>query len=124
MSRQFVSKFFVLLVALQVLNLGLFAQDFNSLKPANTLSDFDPVDSMVEYISEVVLGHTYAMPEQAGSHHKTSALHKHPSIKIVSVTSNVSEEHENVTITISYQPYKKDYFYAYAMEINPPPPKA
>jgi len=60
--RLHIARFVTLLVALQILNMGLFVQDFQ-YNISSSICDENVINSVVEYVSEVVLHEKNAMPE-------------------------------------------------------------
>ena len=61
--RTYISNFIVALVALQVLNLGLFAQDFETALTANG-KEINIINSVTEYVAEVMMKKKNAFPER------------------------------------------------------------
>lgn len=78
---------FLLLMALQILNLGIDAVDFQPLQSTASLGDFNYMNSLTEYVSEIVLGHKDIFPEfQKESPSSKSQCIKHFSIKLCELT--------------------------------------
>lgn len=81
------------------------------------------MDSIVEYVTEVVFGHKNAFPEYAHKHHKDLQVHKQ-------AISLYSEEIANANPAVPFIHRSMEwgapdqYSYQYYKEINPPPPKA
>ncbi len=113
----------LLLIALQILNLGINSIDF---QPFNTtaIGDFNYMNSMSEYVSEIIMGHKDAFPE----------YQKHPSSsksQFAKHFSNKLFELGGFKIAITTSPYNRtfvqslnEYFTSnFFYEINPPPPK-
>ena len=110
-----------MIVALQLLNLSIYAQDFKVL--SNNTAETNICETVLEYVLEVVLDHKNAIPEQS-QHHKDLHFHKHASFKAISFVVPVTNEHEYSIKKIEIVPLKLIYAYQYLQEINPPPPKA
>lgn len=117
-------KCFIVLIALQILNLGIDAIDFQPLNASSTIGDFNYINSMTEYVTEIVLGHTDAFPEyQKESPSSKSQILKHLSLKLYELkfyTAIVKEFKGNSSYTF---PLNEKYNYLFFKEINPPPPK-
>lgn len=121
--RLHIARFISLLVALQILNLGLFAQDFQPLVVSSISPETNIINSVDEYVTEVVLHHKDAVPENNKHPHKAIQAHKHTAFKLISfpkpqcITANqLGYNYKPTSITL-------DYNYQYCKDINPPPPK-
>lgn len=120
--KKYITRFITLVVALQLLNLSIYAQDFKPICTETGLSETNITETIVEYVAENLLGHTNAIPEQS-QHHKDLHFHKHISFKAISFpnTFGMPEiEYPFSDIAISL---KESYSYLYKQEITPPPPK-
>jgi hypothetical protein len=125
-AKNITLKCFLLLMALQVLNLGIDAIDFQPLPSATAgIEDFNYINSMAEYVSEIVLGHKDAFPEfQKESSSSQSQFTKHFSITLYQLYTDMviiktfDNNHTHNTRLID------SYNYLFFKEINPPPPKA
>src|SRR5476651_869709 len=121
--KKHTARFIILVVALQLLNLSIYAQDFKPIYDEAGSDETNITETITEFIVENILGHTNAIPEQS-QHHKDLHFHKHASFKAISVTGNnglTDFQHPN---SISAIPSPESYRYLYLQEINPPPPKA
>lgn len=121
-----IAKLLAFVVALQILNLSIYTQDFRPLAQHNTtVGDFNEINSVVEYVAEVVLGNQNALPEYQhnNNNHKDLQLHKHLSIKIIDLKQYVPFRVIEQTSHVFGTQFKQDYQYLYYGEINPPPPK-
>lgn len=81
------------------------------------------MNSLTEFVSEVVLGKVNYFPEFDKKAQKQSQIQKHISIKIINeqftpITADLFKMESKVTI-----PYKAGDLNEYYQEINPPPPK-
>jgi hypothetical protein len=122
-TRIFFAKFITLVVALQVLNVSIYAQDVDALSQKNVLMYANEINTIAEYIGEVILKHTDAFPEYPNDGHKDLQFSKHIDINLFSFqyfTSQPSPVYENEYLF----PNKIDYNFLFFKEINPPPPKA
>ena len=119
-SHSYITKFILIVVALQLLNLSIYAQDFKIL--SNNTEATNICETVLEYVLEIVLDHKNAIPEQS-QHHKDLHFHKHVSFKAICFGVPVTTEHEYSIKKIEIVPLKQIYAYQYLQEINPPPPK-
>ncbi len=111
-----------LIVALQLMNLSIYAQDFHSLIEGNFNSPTNISETIVEYVIETVLGHKDAIPEQ-NQHHKDLHFHKHLSFKSVSFNKLVLLTTSQINIANLPIPLQESFDDLYQQEINPQPPK-
>lgn len=114
---------FLLLLALQVLNLSMNAIDFKPVHSSN-MEEFNDLNTFSEYFAEVVMGHSNAFPESAKKEQKQSHLQKHMTIQLInpSVLGYLPNAYTDI---ISFRfPEDENHNRFYAPEINPPPPKA
>ena len=119
-----IARSFTFLVALQILNMGLFVQDFPPLTSSSSISDYNVINSVVEYISEVVLNKINAVPENNNKANKDLQPHKHFAVKMIELQKSFAVlQHPAFNFTAHF-PLTKDYYYRFCTEINPPPPKA
>ncbi len=123
--KNIIAKFLVAIIALQIINLSIDSTDFQPISSNITLGDFNYINSLTEYVSEIVLGNKDAFPEyQNESSSSKAQLVKHLSIKLSQPTTvvdiiNISEELHSFIV-----PLNESYSFAFYKEINPPPPKA
>jgi hypothetical protein len=109
-------------VAIQILNVSVYPVICQSSLEEHPMIPLNEMDSIVEYVSEIVLGHKDTFPEYSHKHHKDLQVHKHGSISLY------SEEFCNYIPAI-FKPNSQEclspdkYSYQYYKEINPPPPK-
>lgn len=112
----------LLLLALQVLNLSTNAIEFQPFHTSN-LYEFNDLNSIAEYVTEVVLKHYNAFPEFGQQPSSKSQVEKHISFKL-SVPSPFTLLVKKEQASIQYSDTIKDtYRYLFFKEINPPPPK-
>lgn len=115
---------FVFLMAIQVLNLSIDAVDFHPFIAANTIGDFNYLNSMTEYFSEIVMGHKDAFPEYQKESPASSQSTKHIDLKI-SQPTYLSFRIGQYQPVISYTyPLDESYSYLFSKEINRPPKQA
>lgn len=119
LTKKYLISFITLVVALQLLNLSIYAQDFKPLYPSNQSGETNITETIVEYVVEVVLDHKNAIPEQSQHHsHKKvvfKAIGLFPEYTVTALQEYVPASDTRLT---------DSYTYLYLQEINPPPPKA
>ena len=111
-----------LIVALQLLNLSIYAQDFTPIYNNQGNTETNISETIVEFVVEVVLGHTGAIPEQS-QHHKDLHFHKHASFKAISIQKPVILSESQISISKLPYPIQESFQDLYQQEINPQPPK-
>jgi len=116
------SKCFLILMAALVINQSIDEIEFQPLVINGNIENFNDLNSAVEYISEIVLGHKDLFPEyQKNSNHKQSSSYKH----IYPKTFNVYEAfvvpfQQNVEMNFSF-PLDEKYTFLFSKEIIQPP---
>lgn len=115
---------FLWVIALQILNLSTDAIDFHPMASVS-ISEFNDLNSITEYISEIVLEHVNAFPEsEQGTNNKTQNI-KHVDIKIYKPTDLALDLNTHYQMLVSYIfPLDETDSYLFSKEIIPPPPKA
>ncbi|MDE3253277.1 MAG: hypothetical protein KGO92_10755 [Bacteroidota bacterium] len=119
LSKLHIIRFITLVVALQLLNLSIYAQDFRPLN-TSTVSETNITETIVEYVVEVVLGHKNAIPESSQHH----TFHKKVAFKAISLFNKIGITDLSIKHRIRNTPLLNNYDFLYLQEINPPPPKA
>ena len=123
--RLHIARLITFIAALQILNMSFFVQDFQQLATgSSSISDNNVINSVVEYVSEVLLQKVNAVPEHNNNADKDLQANKHFGVKMV--------KHEQQTFsttaftnTLHHKyPFIDPYSYHFFSEINPPPPKA
>ena len=98
--------------------------DFKPLQYTNDIINFNYLNSMAEYITEVVMQKTDAFPEFFKHNTNQSQSMKHFDIKLYQPTAfHALNIHSTTVVNISF-PFDDTYSYQFCKEINPPPPKA
>lgn len=121
-AKKYIIKFITLVVALQLLNLSIYAQDFKPLFINQETSEVNISETITEFVSEQLLGFVNSFPEQT-QHHKGFRFHKNISFKAITPLPT------SVIIEIAYPLPKriaslKEHFSSlFNQEINPPPPR-
>jgi len=85
------SRALVLLLAVQILNLSMNSIDFKPIETTN-LTEFNDINTIAEFVSEIMLGKVNSFPEFATKTQKQSQLQKHISIKIINDITTVEPE--------------------------------
>jgi hypothetical protein len=118
-----ICRFFTFVIALQILNMSIDAPSAQITVNAGAQDNFNYIDTYVEYIAEVVLKYTNAIPESKDRQQKELQLHKQFQIVFQNIVP--------LTIQFTAQQNQKYFFssadkyaYQFVKEINPPPPKA
>lgn len=122
--RLYIAQFVTFIVALQVINMGLFAQDFQFNISPTSISYDNVINSMVEYVSEIVLNHINAMPENNNASNKDMQAGKHFAFKMVELKTQTLLVHVPVTKEKVNYPLSVSSHIQFCKEITPPPPKA
>lgn len=117
------AKFITLIVALQVLNVSIYAQDVDAFCQKNVVMYDNEINTIAEYIGEVILKHTNAFPEYPNDGHKDLQFSKHIDINLFSFQHSASQPLTSHKTKYIF-PNKIDYDFLFFKEINPPPPKA
>lgn len=107
---------------MQTLNLSINSIDFQPIGSAN-FSEFNDLNSITEYVDEIILGHTNSFPEASQKEQKQAQLQKHTDIKFYNAFSCYITETQSVEISSFEFPVNEKYKYLFFREINPPPPK-
>jgi len=123
--KDIATKIFIALMAIQIINLSIDAVEFQPIASTVTIGDFNYLNSMTEYVTEVVMGMKDAFPEfQKESSSSKSQIVKHIAIKLFENNSTAAEPVFSIRNKTFIVPLKESYQYLYFREINPPPPKA
>lgn len=120
--KKHITRFITFVVALQLLNLSIYAQDFKPIYNEAGSDETNITETIVEYVVEVVLGHTNAIPEQS-EHHKDMHFHKHMSFKAISFTRDIFLSASQLHIAKMPILLHETFDDLYMQEINPQPPK-
>jgi hypothetical protein len=125
--RTYLSRFILLVVALQILNLSVYSGDIDVLAASNnqkTIGEYNQIDFLIEYVAEIMLDHKDAFPEN-GVHNHNNFSHqmKHICIKIINF-KKVPDISSHLIASALPTNLKEDYKYLFSSKIIPPPPKA
>lgn len=122
-----IARLLIFIVAMQILNLSIYMQDFEPLKThRHTIGEINEINSIVEYVAEVVLQHKGALPEykQQNNDHNALQLHKHAPVKMITFDDLQPKRAFDVARCTYIHPLNETYQFLFFREINPPPPKA
>jgi len=116
----------VFFMALQILNMSLDSMQFTAISRPNEVGTFNELNTVIEYVAEIVLGHTNAFPEynNSKSSSKDYPVQKQIDLKIFAFeTYSILQQKANPSSDF-FVPLTEKYTSAFCKEINPPPPKA
>ncbi len=122
--KKYLSFFIVMLVALQVLNLGLYAQDFSPLERDAYGYKSNIINSVTEYIAEIVMEKRNAFPERKESSNQSEheAMYKFQPFKIYT-----SPQQYTTPVVIAekqcYSGFIVKSYINHTSDITSPPPK-
>lgn len=124
--RTYITKFMLLILALQVLNLSVYGRDCVDVSKNNAIGEYNQMDSLAEYVTEILLDYKNVFPENGGHNRRSSMPHqlKHVTIKMVSIKKRLFEQPCPIATTAATTTFTEDYKYLFSSEITPPPPKA
>lgn len=121
--RHYISRFFILIIALQILNMSIDAPAAQMNIATGESDSFNYIDTFVEYIAEVVLKYDNAIPENQNREHKELQYNKYTEFIVQRYESSVNFMWtENLVNRPRH--LSDEYAYQFINEINPPPPKA
>lgn len=118
----YISRFIILLVALQFLNLSIYAQEFKPIENDAFFSEVNISETIVEYVLEEALNHKNAIPEQQ-AHHKDIHFQKHLSFKAISYEKDTLVKLPTFENIISFQTINEPYSSKEFIDLIAPPPK-
>ncbi len=110
-----------MVVALQILSISLFVQDFEPIVTSFVTPEINIINTIDEYIAEVILNHKDAVPENVNHSKKDIQIHKHVVFKLICFSrSAVACATSSITHTnLAY--FSDKYYYQFFEEINRPP---
>ena len=125
--KNIILKLFLLLIAFQILNQSIDAIDFQPIYTANSIGNFNDMNSATEYISEIVFDIKDAFPEFQTvdtTHRKASQSIKHVNNKLFQAQTFCYIQGYFITDVSFAYPLDERYSFLFSKDINPPPPKA
>ncbi|RXK85882.1 hypothetical protein [Filimonas effusa] len=126
-TRIHIARLLSFVVALQILNMSVFMQDFDPIDiHAESIGEINEINSVVEYVAEIVLQNENALPEyhQDNIEHKDLQAHKHVPIKLITFSDLVTVVPVPIARYTYQHPINDSRLCFFVKEINPPPPKA
>lgn len=122
MIRNTFHKLFLILISVLVLNQCIDEIEFQPLLTYNEIGNFNELNSAVEYVSEIVLGHKDIFPEFSKDvRHKQSSSFKHLVTKIFNRSYHLLPPQETITTTSFAFPLDENYTFLFSREIIQPP---
>lgn len=114
------------MVALQILNLDIYIHDHDEVASvASTNADADDeTDSVVEYISEVIVKKIKSIHSNNKKPNRHLQAHKHSGLKMIELQKPQFDLTKAAFEEVKASSFVKNYYYQFCKEINPPPPKA
>lgn len=114
------ARFIFFIIALQVLNMsiGVPATQINNTVPA---TDFNYVDTYVEFVAEVILQIENAIPEQKHRQHRELQMHKQVQVICQQVEMPSQAGLQIVQDSNAYPAYSNHYHYRLTRDISHPP---
>lgn len=119
-----ISRLVTIIVALQILNMGLFAQDFQQLSTSSVCPEINIINTVDEFVAEIILDHKDAVPETNDHSKKDLQLHKHVTNKLINFSVALSNSTSGFFTDSKSFIFSDDYNYQFSEDINPPPPKS
>ena len=108
---------------MQIINIGLFAQDFQPLITSDITPEINIINTVDEFVAEIVLHHKDAVPENNKNPQKDIQAHKHVIFKQITIP----KPQNNSAIQVAYHNKPTSlgatYNYLFCNTIHPPPPK-
>ncbi|MBS1495742.1 MAG: hypothetical protein JSU03_12570 [Bacteroidetes bacterium] len=120
-------KFILIVLTLQILNISVngceYTQRFIDEKGRIETSK-NQIDSLAEYVTEILLGHRNAIPEFKHNHTKNDQEMAKTQIQFFAhqIPEFISTKN-SYPIIVNYFCYNNQYYSLFYPEINPPPPK-
>lgn len=121
--RLHITRIITLIVALQIINLGLFVQDFQPLATSDVTPEINIINSIDEYVAEIVLHHKDAVPENNKHPQKDLQAHKHISFQLIGISKQQTLSDTQLVYHNKPTSLIKGYSYLFCKDIYPPPPK-
>jgi hypothetical protein len=119
-----ISRLFLLIMALQIMNVSIDAIDFKPFESNLVLTEFNDQNTITEYVAEILLGYKNLFPESKTKVQKQTQQQKHICIKLINCSPYTFNNQAIKANPSQGYPYTENYAYLFLNEINPPPPKA
>jgi hypothetical protein len=121
--RFYIAKILTFLVAFQILSLGLFVQDFEAMATSAVSPEVNIINTIDEFIAEVVLQHQNAVPEPKEHSKKDIQIHKHADYKVNEIIRPSVTPVTPTSSSTTLSSFTEQYDYQFFEDIIPPPPK-
>jgi len=121
--KNHISRFVAFVVAVQILNMSIDAPSAQIQVSKGASDNFNYIDTYVEYIAEVILQYTNAIPESKDRQQKELQQHKQFEVTFQKITP-LTIPFFALTAKKTFPNFSDRYAYQFIKEINPPPPKA
>lgn len=123
-----ITRFILLVLALQILNLSVQSRPTNDTNDSFMLSHnalANPIDHAVEFIVERIMKKKNAFPEDTKRQDQEPFVSKMATFNLYFSYYTIQIERTHPQVVLMHEDiYKEGYHYLFASEINPPPPKA
>lgn len=121
--KHYIIRCITFILALQLLNMSIYTQEFCPIYNEAGSDETNINETFVEYVVEVVLGHTNAIAEQK-QHHKDLHFHKHISFQTLTVSKPIVRSDAQLNCAKMPIPLHEAFDDNYLQRIDPQPPKA
>lgn len=111
------------LVALQILNMGCFAQEFEPITTSSVTPATNIINTIDEYIAAVVLDNKDAVPEAKEHSKKDIQIHKHVILKLIDLSKPAVVCNSLKDFSSHSSGFSNIYHYQFFQDITPPPQK-
>ena len=111
-------------MAFQVINLSIDSVDFEPIdSPTTSAFNFNYFNSLIEYVSESLMGHTNAFPEyqNESNQSKSQLIAKHISLKLYQTETIIPLPYIADLIITHFSNNVENYSFLFSKEINQPP---
>jgi hypothetical protein len=103
--------------------MGLFLQEFEPLVSSAVTPEINIINTVDEYIAEVVLDHKDAVPEAKEHSKKDIQIHKHAVSKLINLAKPAIVGATDHFSNPQHFGFSETYNYHFFEDITPPPPK-
>ena len=103
--------------------MGLFVQEFEPLVTSSVTPQVNIINTIDEYIAEVVLKHKDAVPEANENSRKDIQIHKHAVAKLINLSRPAIASDTRAAGNSQLCGFSNTYDYQFFEDITPPPPK-
>jgi hypothetical protein len=103
--------------------MGFFVQDFQPLVTSAACPEINIINTIDEYVAEVLLNHKNAVPESNDHTKKDLQVHKHVVTKLITFPAIPVTFHHDSNPPSKACIFCENYHYRFSRDINPPPPK-